>query len=273
MAGTIWLDGALAPSGEDRVSCADRGFLLGDGLFETMRLMDGHLPHLERHLTRLEEGCAVLMLPPPERATVRRAVEDLVAANGTTDGSVRLTLTRGAGPRGLLPPARPSPTLLLTCAAAARQAAPAVRLGLSRYIRDGASPLSRVKTLNYLPMVMARMEAVAAGYDDALLPGQGGETVAEASASNIVMLLDGELVTPPLSDGALPGTSRARLLEAGICRERTVPLRRLGDIAAAWLISSLSVQAVASIGDRSLSEGTPQGPELRELLLGKNMIF
>mgnify|MGYP000848321589 CR=1 FL=1 len=264
--GVVWLDGRLMPAGEARIDPADRGFLLGDGLFETMWLAHGAVPRLDRHLARLAEGCAVLMLPCPDPSMLREAVAELVEASGMRDGSLRLTVTRGCGPRGVMPPAEVRPTVLLTCAPpAARRGA--VRLGVSRYVRDGASPLSRVKSLNYLPSVMARMEAVAAGFDDALLSGAGG-AVAEASAANLVVLLDGMVLTPPVSDGALPGTSRAVLLEAGFCVEGSVPLARLADVRAAWLISALSVVPVAAIGGRALAGDGGQEMVMRALLFG-----
>lgn len=131
----------------------DRGLLLGDGLFETMRVAAGCVPLLERHLDRLAVGCATLFLPPPDRAMLRQAVGDLLTASGLVGGGMRLTVTRGCGPRGLRPPAQVQPTVLLTCAASSNAMPGPVRLGVSRYRRDGSSPLSRVKSLNYLPMI------------------------------------------------------------------------------------------------------------------------
>lgn len=267
MTGLLWLNGVVLPVSEARISPTDRGLLLGDGLFETMRVVAGHVPLLERHLVRLEAGCETLLLPPPDRALIRQGVDDLLTVSGLVDGSVRLTVTRGSGPRGLLPPVEVRPTIMLTCAAATGATAGPVRLGVSRYVRDGRSPLSRVKSLNYLPMVMARMEAVAAGYDDALLlDGQGH--LAEASAANILLMLSGRVVTPPLEDGALPGTSRARLLEAGLCVEHSVPLADMGEVKAAWLVSALSLQPVASVGAYVLGRCKDQETALRETLFG-----
>ncbi|NHN88819.1 aminotransferase class IV [Acetobacter conturbans] len=269
MTGKVWLNGTIVSEEEARIAPGDRGFLLGDGLFETMRVAEGQIPHLERHLTRLEDGCATLRLPPPQRSLMQQAVADLAAASRIAHGSMRLTVTRGCGPRGLLPSPDMKPTVLLTCALATQAPLKPVRLGVSRYVRDGSSPLSRVKSLNYLPMVMARMDAVAAGFDDALLPGFRG-VVAEASASNILLLLNGELVTPLVEDGALPGTSRARLLEMGLCVERSVSLGQLGAVKAAWLVSALSVQRVAAIDDFLMGEDPLMEHTLRESLFGLN---
>ena len=265
MTDKVWLDGRIVPAKNAAIAPNDRGFLLGDGLFETMRLTEGSVPHLQRHLSRLETGCATLYLRCPDRALLQKAVADLIVATGLQSGSMRLTVTRGSGPRGLLPPVDVTPTILLTCATSSSPSMQPVRLATSRYVRDGASPLSRVKSLNYLPMVMARMEAVAAGYDDALLPGKGG-VVAEASAANILLLLKGELVTPPVMDGALPGTSRARLLEGGLCREQSVPLNAWSQVASAWLISALSLQPVASVDSFTFREEPAWEEKLRAFL-------
>lgn len=266
----LWLNGVLLPASEARIDPADRGLLLGDGLFETMRVAAGCVPLLERHLDRLAVGCATLFLPPPDRAMLRQAVGDLLTASGLVGGSMRLTVTRGCGPRGLRPPAQVQPTVMLTCAASTNAMPGPVRLGVSRYRRDGNSPLSRVKSLNYLPMVLARMEAAAAGHDDALLlDGKGN--VAEASAANILLMLEGRIVTPPVEDGALPGTSRARLLEAGLCVEQSVPLARMREVRAAWLVSALSLQPVASVDAHELEADPEQEAVLRELLFGTAM--
>ncbi|MBO1361830.1 aminotransferase class IV [Acetobacter sacchari] len=266
MSGLLWLNGRVLAAPEARIDPADRGFLLGDGLFETIRVAGGVTPHLERHLARLARGCATLMMFPPDFAALRDGVKDLIGASKLRDGSMRLTVTRGPGPRGLEPSAKPSLTTLLTCspAAPAPLSTPA-RLHVSRFTRDGTSPLSQVKSLNYLPGVMARLEASAAGYDDALLPGVNG-AVAEGSAANVVFLSHGALTTPPLDDGALPGTSRARLLEAGLCTEASLPLSRLKDIEAGWLVSALSLRAIGNIGACQLRQDASIEETLRRFL-------
>ncbi|OUJ14260.1 aminotransferase class IV [Acetobacter sp. DsW_063] len=268
MSGLLWLNGHVLTAAEARIDPADRGFLLGDGLFETIRVAGGVAPHLERHLERLAQGCAILMMFPPNFATLRGGVKDLIGASKLRDGSMRLTVTRGPGPRGLEPPVRPSLTMLLTCSPAtpAPFSTPA-RMHVSRFTRDGTSPLSQIKSLNYLPGVMARLEASAAGYDDALLPGANG-AVAEGSAANVVFLSHGALTTPSLDDGALPGTSRARLLEAGLCSEASLPLSRLHDVEAGWLVSALTLRAIDNIGAYRLRQDADTEKTLRQFLFG-----
>lgn len=262
-----WLDDRIIPVETAQVAASDRGLLLGDGIFETMRLAAGHVARLEDHLARLAEGAALLRLPLPPKTVLRRAVCRVIAENGASAGALRLTLTRGPGPRGLLPPSEPRPTLLVTQTPPMADPGPC-RLMPSRYRRDGNSPLSRIKHLNYLPQILARIEAGEAGFDDALLMSQDGTHLAEASAANLVVLTQDGLVTPPLSDGALCGLARARLLEAGLCREGRLDLEALESARAAWLVNALALRRVQSVGRVSLDDAPEWSDRMRETLYG-----
>jgi len=246
-----WLNGRLCPVAQLQIDPADRGFTLGDGLFETMNLHQGRVLRLWAHLSRLAEGAALLHLPMPGEPAIRHALTSLITANGETEGALRLTLTRGAGPRGIIPPASPQPTLLITQAPRAA-ALPPCALHISRYRRDGASPLSRVKHLNYLPQILSRIEAQEAGADDALLLSSDNLHIAEASAASLIVLQDERLLTPPLMDGALPGTVRAALIEADLCHEFHLTTAFLMGVDAAWLVSSLSIREVRSVAGHAL---------------------
>ncbi|MEN3166569.1 aminotransferase class IV [Gluconobacter sp. OJB] len=265
MSTTVWLNGCLLDIADAHIAPNDRGFLLSDGLFETIRVANGQMPHLARHLARLEEGCAILRLPAPDRTLLIQAISDLLHATKLSDGSLRLTVTRGTGPRGLVPPATPHPTVLIQATASLMTVPPPVRLGLSRYRRDGTSPLARVKSIACLPSIMSRMEAVAAGMDDALLLGTTG-AIAEASAANILFLREGCLQTPPIPDGTLPGTSRARLLEDDFCTEGRLLPQELKTVTGAWLVNALSLTAVSSIDGHDLSLHAELDRRLRAFL-------
>jgi len=265
MSATVWLNGRLRDIADAQIAPNDRGFLLADGLFETIRITNGQTPHLARHLARLAEGCAILRLPAPDRRLLAQAISDLLRATKLSDGSLRLTVTRGTGPRGLVPPAMPHPTVLIQTTASTMTVPAPVQLGLSRYRRDGASPLARVKSLASLPSVMSRMEAIAAEMDDALLLGMTG-AVAEASAANILFLREGSLQTPPIHDGALPGTSRARLLEGDFCTECSLLPQDLKTVTGAWLVNALSLTAVSRIEDHDLSLHAELDRRLRDFL-------
>jgi branched-chain amino acid aminotransferase len=163
---------------------------------------------------------------------------------------VRLTLTRGPAPRGLLPPAASHPTLLLTVAALPPPSGP-LRLHVSTIRRDQDSPLSAIKSLNYLPNVLARIEAAEAGADDALLLNHAGH-VAETSAANLFVCCAGTWITPPVSEGALPGIRRAVLLEAGRVREGVVTAAAVFAADAVCAGNSLMLRPVAEIDGQAL---------------------
>ena len=252
----IWLNGRIAPAGGAHVDTADRGFLLGDGLFETMRVAGGQVRHLDRHMDRLAQGAATIMLPAPDRTAIAAGITALLAACGLETGSLRLTCTRGIGPRGLLPPAHVTPTLLLTAASGLPPETP-VRLVTSSHRRDEGSVLSRIKSLNYLPSILARVEAAEQGADDAVLLNHAG-FVAETSASTLVACIDGQPVTPPVHDGALPGTARGVVVDAGIVREERISPARLRMATAVFTLNSLSVREVVMWDDVAF----PRRPDL-----------
>lgn len=193
------------------IGADDRGFTLGDGLFETVLAEAGVLRHLDAHLDRMIAGCAVLGLPAPERGEAGRLMMTALMDAGLTDvrAAVRLTLSAGPGGRGLERPAALSPTLVATAALAPAPSTPA-RLVTAAVRRNERSPASRLKTLSYLDNVLARAEALAAGGDEALMLNTRGE-VACAAAANLFWVLQGQLITPALDCGVLAGTARARL--------------------------------------------------------------
>jgi len=253
----VWLNGALCPAGEARIDPADRGFLLGDGVFETMAAHARAVPELARHYARLCAGAALLRVPVTlTKEKLAEAIHDLLTANGLDEAALRLTLTRGTGPRGLLPPSAATPTLLITTAPLPPPGGP-LRLVTSRIRRDEDSPLSAIKSLNYLPGVLARMEAAERGADDALMLNRAGR-VAETSAANLFVRLHGAWVTPPVSDGALPGIRRACLLDAGLVREAPVTVEELRQAEAVCAGNALSLRPVSAIDGYNLpSLNTP----------------
>ncbi|WP_332116173.1 aminotransferase class IV [Azorhizobium caulinodans] len=247
---TLWLNGALVDATAARVAPGDRGFTLGDGLFETIAVRDGMPLRLAAHLARLARGAEVIGLPLPtfDLSAIATA---LLAANGLTDAVLRLTLTRGEGPRGVLPPETPQPTLLVTAAPMAAPAPPARLMLAQGTRRNEFSPLSGIKSLNYLDNILARQEAHRAGCDDALLLNTQGR-LAESTIANLFVQRDGQLLTPPLSEGALPGVMRAEVVARGAVERPLTP----DDVATAeevFLTSSLGLRSVRSFGDRVFS--------------------
>jgi len=218
----VFLNGRILPQLEASVPITDRGLLYGDGLFETIRVVRGQPRHWDRHWARLARGAAFLKLrlpDPPE--TLLDAARRLAELNALPDSVLRLTLTRGSGPRGYSPRGADQPTLLMTLHPAGPPVTTA-RVIASSFRVAANDPLSAFKTCSKLVQVMARAEADEQGADEALLVNTHGH-LAEATASNIFWVQDGIICTPPLQDGALDGITRGRVLEA--CRKLGLPAR------------------------------------------------
>jgi len=246
----LWIDGGIRPDRQASISTQDRGLLLGDGLFETIRVAAGAAAHLARHLARLRMGAGVLGIPVPmDQAALGDALGRVIAANALSEGSLRLTLTRGSAARGVLPPEVVTPTLMITAShgGAASGGATVVTASITR--RNEQSPLSRIKSLNYLDSILARREAASHGADEAILLNTHG-AVAEASCANLLVLADGGLVTPRIEDGALGGVVRACLIEQGAVRERHLLPDDLREAEALFLCNSLGVRAVLRLDGR-----------------------
>jgi branched-chain amino acid aminotransferase len=246
----LWLNDRLVAPEAARIDPADRGLLLGDGLFETLAVADGAPCHPARHLARLAAGCALLRLPVPARA--EEAIAAVLAATGLAEGSLRLTWTRGPGPRGVLPPAPPRPTLLVTATPGAAPAGPVRLITATVTRRNEQSPLCRVKHLNYLDNILARQEAAAAGADDALLLNTAGD-VAETTVANIVLRIGGRWLTPAAGSGCLPGTRRAILLEDGRAEESRLTPADLRHAEAACVTNATGIRPVSHLDGRRLS--------------------
>lgn len=246
----LWLNDRLIPPEEARIDPADRGLLLGDGLFETIALRDAAPRHLDRHMDRLTAGCALLGLPFPGQAEA--AIAAVIDANAIDSGTLRLTLTRGPGPRGVLPPADPTPTLLVTATAGPPPTAPVSLVTATATLRNERSPTCRIKSLSYLDNVLARQEAAAKDADDAILLNTAGR-VAETSVANLFLRLHGTWHTPRLDDGCLPGVMRAVLLEDGRAQERPLVPADLRNADAACVTNATGIRAVSEIDGRILS--------------------
>jgi branched-chain amino acid aminotransferase len=238
----LWLNGALIPAAEARIAPDDRGLLLGDGLFETIRVQAGAPRHLAAHLARLRRGAQVIGLPLPalDWPTLDwpAVLADTLAANGLTEGSLRLTVTR---------------TVLVTAAPAA-PAPPPARLILARTTRRNEfSPLATIKSLNYLDGILARREATERGADDAILLNTRGRA-AETTVSTLFVVLGTRILTPSVAEGALPGVARGLLLAHGVAEEAEIPPETLDRADGLILANSLGIRIGASLDGRILGE-------------------
>jgi branched-chain amino acid aminotransferase len=256
---TAWLNGTLTT---DLTPDLDHlGFSLAEGLYEVIRVAGGRPLHLRRHWRRLRGGAAVLEMPMPYGdAALSLAIRSLLAEERVSGGlSVRVALTRGAIPRGFLPPRDGVPSVMITTAPLPEPPIPAELVVSTVTRRNEYSPLTRIKTLGTLDGLLARQEATRRGADDAVLLNSQGR-IAGASASNLFFLIGDEIVTPPPSEGVLSGIRRQLAMECFPVVERPVTLEEALAADDIVMTTSLSLRAVASLEGRPL----PQSGVLRE---------
>ncbi|MBB3808301.1 aminotransferase class IV [Pseudochelatococcus contaminans] len=260
-----WLNGQLIPVSGAAVPVCDRGFLLGDGIYETIRVYNGEAQWLERHLARLTYGLRVIALR--HDANLPAAIAETIAANALDAGSLRITITRGSGPRGIAPPQKSEATTLITAFPAAGPLPPARIIIASRTRRNAFSPVAGIKSINCLDNIIARQEAARTGADDALLLDTR-ERISEATAGNVFAVINGELLTPLPGDGALPGITRARVLEIE-GREATLTADDIRQASEIFLTSSLGIRPVAALDGTPLPAAHPVSDRLAEALFGQ----
>ncbi|MDX2142754.1 MAG: aminotransferase class IV [Rhodospirillaceae bacterium] len=252
----ICLNGEIVSAAAARIDPADRGFTLGDGVFETVRVRGGQGRRVNAHLQRLHHGLATLSLATAWRdEQLSDWIVATAAANALTDAAVRLTISRGPAPRGLALPASPTPTLVIT-AGPVPEPEPVNVVIAATTRRNEHSPLARIKSLNYLDNVLAKHEAVMRGGDDALMLNSVG-AVACASAANLFALIDGGLVTPRLADGALAGVVRADAIKLGRAEEREIRPELLARASEVFLTNALGIRPVLSIDTKPVGDGEP----------------
>ncbi|WP_423223256.1 aminotransferase class IV [Candidatus Amarolinea aalborgensis] len=260
----VHVNGELLPEQNARISVHDRGFLLGDGLFETMRAAGGRVLHLDQHLARLSRGAAVLGFELPPQAGLADAVHSTLAANdlASREAVVRLTVSRGVGPRGLGPPLRPSPTVVII-AAPLTAPLPVQQTAITLPFRlDAASPLVGLKTLNYLPQILGRQAALAAGADEGIFLNHA-DALVEGCASNLFWVRGNLLCTPDLTCGPLPGITRAIALTLASTlglsvREGAFARSALAEADEAFLTNSvLGFMPLTRLDDRAIGQGKP----------------
>jgi branched-chain amino acid aminotransferase len=224
----IYLNGKFHFFADAKIESNDRGFLLSDGLFETMRSYEGKFFRLKEHFQRLKYGAEFLEIPITfSLSQLESIMVELLEKNGLADkdASFRLTITRGTGPRGLLPPNELKPTIMLAVFVLQEHVAASVKTYITNIGRNERSPLANIKSLSYLDNILARREAVKNDADEGILLNSKGN-VAEASAANIFMVSkEGVVMTPKLEDGALPGVTRQVVID--LCNELNIPIHEI----------------------------------------------
>ncbi len=261
----IFLNGVLAAAEKIQIDPGDRGLTLGDGLFETMRVHRGVAQRLLAHLKRLNHGAGALGISiKMSDDDITHAIAATIKANGVEEGVVRLTVTRGPGSRGITPPEQATPTFMITAESMETQNTKPQRAIIATCTRRNEfSPLAGLKTLNYLDNILARREALSVGADDALLLNTTG-AVAEATTANLFVALDGQILTPPISDGALPGIMRADVIQATGAVEQSLAPHAFGRVTEAFLTNSLGITPLVQVDEHVIGDGQP-GPVCAKL--------
>ncbi len=265
-----YLDGRFLPLDEARVSVLDRGFLLGDGVYEVIPVYGGRLFRLDDHLARLERSLAETRIPNPhDRPGWRRLLETLVTENGGGDRAVYLQVTRGVAARDHAFPAHVTPTVFAMShplpapdPALAERGVAAVTLEDIRWLRCD------IKTISLLGNVLLRQAAIDRGAQEAILVRDG--EVTEGAASNVFVVHDGTLSTPPKGERLLPGITRDLVLELAAaeglpCHQRPISEASLRQADEIWLTSSTKeILPVTRLDDAPVGDGRP-GPLWRRL--------
>jgi len=269
----VYLNGKFINAAEATVPLLDYGFLYGYGLFETMRAYEGKIFRLEDHLRRLAEAAVTLGISI-DVSEIGEAITEVLRANRLIEARVRLTVSRGAGPMTPKPTACTTPTIAVIAAPYEPYPEAIYKRGFHAVIsdirRNSGSPLAGLKTANYLENLLARGAARAAGADDAILLNERGE-LAEASTSNLFLVKDGNLRTPPVEAGILPGITRAVVLELAArlniaAHEGTLTIEELHQADEAFLTNSImEIMPLTYVEEQAVGKGKP-GPLTTRLM-------
>jgi branched-chain amino acid aminotransferase len=272
---SIWMDGRLVPREQATVSVFDHGLLYGDGVFEGIRVYNRRVFRLDQHLDRLWDSAKAIALEiPMDRVAMVDALRATIKANEKTDGYIRLVVTRGAGDLGVDPTKCPKPTVIIIVTDIQVYPAELYARGV-KVITSATRQVSheafdaRVKSLNYLKNVLAKIDANRAGAQEAIMLNADG-FVGECTADNLFVVKHGALLTPSPQDGALEGITRGALLE--LAGEARIPAREqrltrydvyTGD--ECFLSGTgAEVMPIAEVDGRKIGTATP-GPVTKQL--------
>lgn len=270
MALQVYINGQLYDKDDAKISVYDHGLLYGDGVFEGLRSYSGKVFKLQEHLERLWESARAIMLEIPiDMETMAKAVNDTLATNEIVDGYIRLVVTRGGGSLGLDPFRCVEPQVIIITDHIALYPPEFYEKGLeiitASTIRNHPAALNaRIKSLNYLNNIMAKIEGLQAGCVEALMLNHKGD-VAECTGDNIFLVRDGTLLTPSIDAGILAGITRNAIIDlatdAGIPVEETTLSRHDVYIADECFLtgSAAEVIPVVKVDSREIGAGVP-GP-------------
>ena len=248
----VWLNGEMVRPEDAVVSVFDHGFTVGDGVFETLKVVGGRPFAVRRHVERLHRSAQGLGIDVPlTHASLRRVVDEVVAAAGLDLARLRITLTAGVTPLGS-GRSGAQPTLVVAAGPLTPWEADTTAVSVP-WPRNDRSPVAGVKTTSYAENVVALAEARKVGATEAILPNTRGN-LCEGTGSNVFVVLGGRLVTPPLMAGCLAGVTRALVLELlPDADEDDVPFAALAEAGEVLLTSTTrDVQPLRQLDGRVL---------------------
>jgi len=272
----IYIGGKLYDKADAKISVYDHGLLYGDGVFEGIRAYSGRVFRLKEHVDRLYDSAQSIYLKIPiSREEMAKAIVDTVAVNNLVDAYIRVVVTRGAGSLGLDPRRTTDPQVIVIADAISLYPPELYKSGLkivtAGTMRNHPSALNpRIKSLNYLNNIMAKVEGANAGCLEALMLNHKGE-VAECTGDNIFVVRRGELHTPPIDAGILEGITRDAVItlakDAKIpVHERTMDRHDIYTADECFLTGTAAeVIAVVECDGRAIGTGKP-GPITLDLL-------
>ncbi len=267
----VYIDGNFYPKSEAKVSVYDHGLLYGDGVFEGIRAYEGVVFKLDEHLDRLYRSANTIMLQIPlTKDEVKKAVLDTLKKNNLETAYIRLVVTRGIGDLGLDPRKCSKSTVIIITE-------PLIQLHSENRKKNGITAMiswvkrdpvdattHEIKSLNYLNSILAKIEANIAGVDEAICLDKSG-FVCEGVAENIFMVRNGEIVTPPICTGALPGITRgvvmklAKKLEYSMVERNITPNELFNADEVFFTGTAAEIIPVRGINKRVIGNGKP-GP-------------
>ena len=257
----VWINGTLVPDDEARISVFDHGLVTGDGVFETIKVVNGVPFALTRHLVRLGRSAAGLGLAAPDLDEIRAGAMAAIDASDKLElARMRITVTGGIAPLGS--ERGGSPVTAIVALGAAKAPTPTVDVVTVPWPRNEHGALSGLKTTSYGENVRALAYAVEHGGSEAIFPNTAGE-LCEGTGSNVFIVSEGRLITPPLSGGCLAGVTRALVIEWAGASEQDVPLSALADADEAFLTGTTrDVQPIRAVDGRVLADAP--GPVTRK---------
>lgn len=276
MSRQVYINGQYFAKEEATVSVFDHGLLYGDGVFEGLRSYGGKVFRLEQHVRRLyESALAICLKIPMTQAEMCEAINDAIKKNDIKDGYVRAIVTRGVGTLGLDPNRCSNPQVIIIADTIAlypeelyQQGLEIVSTSVSRNHPAALNP--RIKSLNYLNNILAKIEGLKAGCIEALMLNHKGE-VAECTGDNIFLVRDGALLTPPLDAGILGGITRDAVIElaekSGLNVHRVALTQHDVYVADECFLTGTAAEVipVVKVDERVIGTGKP-GPVTLKLI-------